>query len=201
MLDHENEYCSFREVSALIISWNAGATTPSHLRTPSGYQHFFQEVISRNQQADILMFGFQELIDLEDKKMTASEPIPKIGLDPCGLSLIESLFKGSKRKDAAEQEHMSHQYRAWRDYLIKCTEEAGSPSDPYQVLHTASMVGLFSCVFVKASQYRHIRSLDIGEIKRGMGGLHGNKVRLNHGSDCILHAHHNPGGNCDSIHS
>ena len=48
--------------------------------------------------------------------------------------------------------------------------------EPYHLLHTASMVGLFSCVFIKASARAHIRNLHATEIKRGMGGLHGNKV-------------------------
>lgn len=50
------------------------------------------------------------------------------------------------------------------------------PDEPYHLLHTASMVGLFSCVFVKASQRNHIRNVSAAEIKRGLGGLHGNKV-------------------------
>lgn len=50
--------------------------------------------------------------------------------------------------------------------------------EPYHLLHTGSMVGLFSCIFVKASHRTHIRNVAAAEIKRGMGGLHGNKVRL-----------------------
>lgn len=50
------------------------------------------------------------------------------------------------------------------------------PDEPYHLLHTASMVGLFSCVFVKASQRTHISNVSAAEIKRGLGGLHGNKV-------------------------
>ena len=49
-------------------------------------------------------------------------------------------------------------------------------NEPYHLLHTASMVGLFSCVFIKASQRHHIRNINATEIKLGMGGLHGNKV-------------------------
>lgn len=48
--------------------------------------------------------------------------------------------------------------------------------EPYQLLHTASMVGLFSCTFIKASQRNRVHNLNAAEIKRGMGGLHGNKV-------------------------
>ena len=59
---------------------------------------------------------------------------------------------------------------------MKCVEDASTPSNPYRILHTASMVGLFSCIFVKSSHYRQVRGVGTGEIKRGMGGLHGNKV-------------------------
>ncbi|KAL9027185.1 MAG: hypothetical protein Q9196_004263 [Gyalolechia fulgens] len=37
------------------------------------------------------------------------------------------------------------------------------------------MVGLFSCIFVKATQRSRISNVHATEIKRGMGGLHGNK--------------------------
>ena len=52
-------------------------------------------------------------------------------------------------------------------------------NEPYHLMHTASMVGLFSCVFIKASQRHRIRNINAAEIKRGMGGLHGNKVSVN----------------------
>ena len=52
------------------------------------------------------------------------------------------------------------------------------PSEPYHLLHTASLVGLFSCVFIKASHQTHVGNLHATEVKRGIGGLHGNKVSL-----------------------
>ena len=74
---------------------------------------------------------------------------------------------------------MSRQYRAWRDYLVRCIEDNMPSNEPYHLMHTASMVGLFSCVFIKASQRHRIRNINAAEIKRGMGGLHGNKVSVN----------------------
>ena len=71
---------------------------------------------------------------------------------------------------------MSRQYRAWRDYLVRCIEDSMPSNEPYHLLHIASMVGLFSCVFIKGSQRHQIHNIDAAEIKRGMGGLHGNKV-------------------------
>ena len=72
---HEAEFCSFRELSALVISWNAGAASPSYLRHEKPSNHFFSDVIVSSNFPDILVFGFQELVDLEDKKLTASEPL------------------------------------------------------------------------------------------------------------------------------
>ncbi|KAL9595953.1 MAG: hypothetical protein Q9219_006113 [cf. Caloplaca sp. 3 TL-2023] len=57
------------------------------------------------------------------------------------------------------------------------------------------MVGLFSCVFVKASQRPCITNLCAKEIKRGMGGLHGNKGALilrfcfDDTSICLINCH------------
>ncbi len=75
---------------------------------------------------------------------------------------------------------MSRQYRAWRDHLTRSIEDHMALDEPYHLLHTASMVGLFTCIFVKASERANVRNLNASEVKRGMGGLHGNKV-------CTLH--------------
>ena len=71
---------------------------------------------------------------------------------------------------------MSRQYRAWRDLLIQSIEECSLPNDSYKLVHTANLVGLFSCVFIKSSQRGRLSNINTGEVKRGMGGLHGNKV-------------------------
>jgi len=51
------------------------------------------------------------------------------------------------------------------------------PKEPYILLHTASLVGLFTCVFVKSAHRAKIKEVHAAEVKTGMGGLHGNKVR------------------------
>lgn len=70
---------------------------------------------------------------------------------------------------------MSHQYRDWRDFLLKSLDDYMAPGDLYHLLHTATLVGLFTCIFVKASIRDRVRNLSASEVKRGMGGLHGNK--------------------------
>lgn len=91
------------------------------------------------------------------------------------MIMIESFFK-SKKNDEHGNEHLSRAYRAWRDHLSWCLEEYMPAKDPYVLLHTGSLVGLFSCVFVKAALRSRIKDVQVAEVKTGMGGLHGNKV-------------------------
>nr|POE87251.1 putative inositol polyphosphate 5-phosphatase c9g1.10c [Quercus suber] len=177
MLAHDSEYCTFRELSVAVLTWNAGASKPQYLQGSMDDSNFLYEYLNTGKSADILVFGFQELVDLEDKKVTA-----------------KSFFK-SKKKDPREPEHMSHQYRAWRDYLIRCVENFTGPTDTYTLLHTASLVGLFSCIFVRSSERSRIRHMHTAEVKRGMGGLHGNKgalvtrMILDDSSVCFVNCH------------
>ncbi|KAI9812950.1 MAG: hypothetical protein M1826_002733 [Phylliscum demangeonii] len=161
MHQRDVEYCDFREVSALVVTWNVGASVPESMRHDAGEGDFFRELLPPDDLPDIIVFGFQELVDLENKKITA-----------------KSLFRSSKRSHAHDPEHISRQYRAWRDYLSRRLEEHMHGQEPYELLHTASLVGLFTCIFVKASQREGVQSPVGSEIKRGMGGLHGNKGAL-----------------------
>ena len=72
MQERDAEYCEFREITVVVVTWNAGATTPASLRHDEKNTNFFREVIQPHNPPDILVFGFQELVDLEDKKLTAS---------------------------------------------------------------------------------------------------------------------------------
>ena len=55
------------------MTWNAGASTPHSLRYAEQDKNFFPNLLKESGVPDILVFGFQELVDLEDKKTTASE--------------------------------------------------------------------------------------------------------------------------------
>ena len=76
MQDHDIDYCSFREITALVVTWNAGASTPTHFRYEENRPQFFRDILQAGEPPDLLIFGFQELVDLEDKKLTASEYCP-----------------------------------------------------------------------------------------------------------------------------
>ncbi len=72
MHEHEADYCSFRKINATIVTWNAGASTPASFRQNERNSRIFMEMLHVETPSDLLVFGFQELVDLEDKKLTAS---------------------------------------------------------------------------------------------------------------------------------
>ncbi|RDA93026.1 hypothetical protein CP533_0730, partial [Ophiocordyceps camponoti-saundersi (nom. inval.)] len=157
MKSKDVEYCDFQEMRATVMTWNAGASTPHSLRYSDSDASFFRELVQSSSAPEIFIFGFQELVDLEDKTATAKR------------------FLKAKKKEGADQERMSHQYRDWRDFLIKTLDDYAPADDLYHLLHSAPLVGLFTCVFVKGSLRERIRNVSAAEVKRGMGGLHGNK--------------------------
>ncbi|KAJ9659456.1 hypothetical protein H2201_007347 [Coniosporium apollinis] len=148
MQEHDEDYCDFREIMALVMTWNAGAAKPSSLKHDEHGGSFFQDLLRPDDPPDILVFGFQELVDLENKKVTA-----------------KSFFKSNKKKDATVQEHMSHQYRDWRDFLMRSIDDTMPADQTYELLHAANLVGLFTCVFVKSSERTRIRDVNAAEIK------------------------------------
>ena len=94
---------------------------------------------------------------------------------------LESILKGKNKSKAspAIQEHMSHQYRVWQEKLVSALRVATSPDgEQYVLLHSATLVGLFTCIFVRQSEKLNVRKLSATEVKTGLGGLHGNKVPL-----------------------
>jgi hypothetical protein len=72
MQDRDVEYCNFREIKAVVLTWNAGASTPGSVRTSD----FIRDAVTPEDPPEILIFGFQELVDLENKKITASTSFP-----------------------------------------------------------------------------------------------------------------------------
>ncbi|KAL2255662.1 hypothetical protein VTK26DRAFT_2927 [Humicola hyalothermophila] len=157
MKSKDHEYCHFEQINALVLTWNAGASTPHSLRYSESDAVFMQNLLQSSDSPDIIVFGFQELVDLEDKTATAKR------------------FLKPKKKEGSDQERMSHQYRDWRNFLAQSLDDYMSHGGLYQILHTAPLVGLFTCIFVKADLRERISNLSSAEVKRGMGGLHGNK--------------------------
>jgi Endonuclease/Exonuclease/phosphatase family 2 len=173
MQKREAEYCSSRELKIVVCTWNAGASKPSDLSRGQTDGEFITSVVNSIEEPDIVVFGFQELIDLENKKMTASTflRVP---------SNAESLLKGKSRSKALPviQEHMSHQYRVWQDKIVAAIRMANITQDDYTLLHSATLVGLFTCILVRPKERLNIHNLSATQVWTGLGGLHGNKGAL-----------------------
>ena len=156
MQQRDVDYCRFREIRASVLTWNVGASSPYDIRND-----FLADAIHVEDPPEILVFGFQELIDLEDKAVTAKNIL--------GLG---------KKKDASKAEHISRVYREWRDYLGKCIHRYMDTSVSYTEVHTSSLIGLFLCVFVRQDEKRNIRGVSAADVKCGMKGHYGNKGAL-----------------------
>ena len=90
MQAHDIEYCTFREVKTVVVTWNAGASTPTNLQHDEESASFLEEIFQAHEPPDILVFGFQELVDLEDKKLTASK-------NPRSNGSLQSVLKSSRK--------------------------------------------------------------------------------------------------------
>jgi hypothetical protein len=158
MHERNIEYCTFREVRVAIMTWNVGAISPFDLRSGD----FIADAIHAEDPPEILAFGFQEVVDLEDRAVTAKS----------------ILGFGKKKDNVKTEQHQSRIYREWRDYLSKCINNFTAGRYTYSELHTSSLVGLFQCIFVRQEERQHIRNLCATDVKCGLKGHYGNKGAL-----------------------
>ncbi|RMZ77215.1 hypothetical protein DV738_g4512, partial [Chaetothyriales sp. CBS 135597] len=172
--ERELSYCSFREIRAAVVTWNCGACTPHELRTD-----FIADAIHSDDPPEILAFGFQEVVDLEDRAVTA-----------------KSIFGFGKKKDVdSTEQHQSRVYREWRDYLSKLISRYTGGQYTYSELHTSSLIGLFQCIFIRQEERTRIRNVHATNIKCGMKGRYGNKGGLvtrfiiDDTSVCLINCH------------
>ncbi|BGP37755.1 hypothetical protein JCM10449v2_001677 [Rhodotorula kratochvilovae] len=153
------DYCTFRSVRALCISWNIDASRPGDLHGSVDNLDFLRAALTSAESPDIISIGFQEVIDLEDKKLTA-----------------KSMLMGKKKAtDGKMSDSISSAYRQWHDKLVQAVRLNMPPETPYTVVHVADMIGLFSLVFVKNSEVPRLRDVAHITVKTGMGGRYGNK--------------------------
>jgi hypothetical protein len=73
MLNRQADYCTFRQVKLLVCSWNIDSAKPHDLSGTVENALFLEQVLGSVESPDIIVFGFQEVIPLTDKKLTASE--------------------------------------------------------------------------------------------------------------------------------
>lgn len=162
LLKREHAFSTFRNLKVLIVTWNVDAAKPETLTGDPENVRFLHDVLSSVDSPDIISFGFQEVIDLESRKMAA-----------------KTVLLGGKKKgeEGKINEKVTSSYKRWHDRLIQAVRLAMPPDVPYTVIHTESLVGLFTCAFVKNAERASLKDAAIATIKRGMGGRYGNKVR------------------------
>ncbi|PKI84210.1 hypothetical protein MVES_002141 [Malassezia vespertilionis] len=174
---HAARFSTYHSLRILNLTYNINAASPDDLFGVVDNMELFQRVLrnassfasAKNNEycdtfntPDVIVFGFQELVDLEDKRLTAKR-----------------ILLGHKRKDGKEQDsHSSSQVRAWRDKLASFLRLVLPPEAPYTLLLSDSLVGLFTCVFVKQSLTPRIRDPVTFSVKTGLGGHYGNKGAL-----------------------
>lgn len=173
-------FSTSRTLRVLELTYNIGAASPSSLFGLVDNMELFQRVLRNScvfsapsesaaneycdaySSPDIIVFGFQELIDLEDKRLTAKR-----------------LLLGNKRREGKDFDNkISSQHKAWHDQLVNFVRLVLPPEAPYSVLLSESMVGLFSMVFVKSNLREHTREQMSYQVKTGLGGHYGNKGAL-----------------------
>jgi len=71
MEKREVEYCTFRDLNIVLCTWNIGASKPSDLARGNPPENFIENVLRSMDSPDLIVFGFQELVDLENKRLTA----------------------------------------------------------------------------------------------------------------------------------
>ncbi|KAG5518681.1 hypothetical protein PMAC_002650 [Pneumocystis sp. 'macacae'] len=161
MCKRDEEFCIFRDINITVCTWNAGASRPNDLNSSTDDFSFFEKVLESPNPPEIIVFGFQELVDLENKRLTAKH-----------------LMKFKKKDSKQLQEHMSSQYSAWKERLTNEIITYVQSEFQYCLLHSENLVGLFTCIFTKTSIKSHIKKLNSIHVKTGLGGLHGNKGAL-----------------------
>lgn len=91
------------------------------------------------------------------------------------IFLKESMFMGRKSEKKLN-ENITQRYKLWHDKLKKIIREYASNENLYEIVSSENLVGLFTCIFAKKSEFKSIRDTDIAIRKTGLKGLHGNKV-------------------------
>ncbi|KAG8720290.1 hypothetical protein FRC08_000650 [Ceratobasidium sp. 394] len=179
MQKREQQYSTYRDIKVLICTWNIDSQKPDSLSGDYN-RNFFDNMLKSGDRPDIIVFGFQEVIDLENKKLTAKTV----------------LLGGQKSKTEGKiSEKVSRSYKLWYDKLVYHIRLAFGGEEPYTAIHSENLVGLFTCIFVRKPECISLTDPSITTVKRGMKGRYGNKGAiiarfvLDDTSFCFLNCH------------
>lgn len=83
---------------------------------------------------------------------------------------------GKRKTDDGMLETATGAYKRWKDHLALEVRTAMPKDVTYCLSHSESLIGLFSCIFVKNTERPTFDDVSVTTIKRGMKGWYGNKV-------------------------
>ncbi|EAU82410.2 type I inositol-1,4,5-trisphosphate 5-phosphatase 11 [Coprinopsis cinerea okayama7 len=162
LIKNEGSFSTFHDITLLMLTFNISASRPDALNTDPGNQEFFNEFFaSVDQPPDILTFSFQEVVDLENRRI-----------------LTKSVFlMTTGKKGDALSDRVTGNYKRWYDRLVLALKTQYGPMGlEYDMVAVESLVGLFSCTFVKkSSPPLMLKDIAMTFVKTGFGGKYGNK--------------------------
>ncbi|KAI9294587.1 DNase I-like protein [Neoconidiobolus thromboides FSU 785] len=165
------EYSNYKEIDLRICSFNVGANKPEEVINSKNSDYLLEWI--GDGLPDIIVFGFQEVVNLDSKKVTA-----------------KSIFQ---RKEEKKERMISSRYNEWKIQLLNFIQQ--NYSMDYEILISENMIGLFSLIIIKSELKSQIHLLECVINKTGFGGLHGNKggilvkFLLHDSSFCFINCH------------
>jgi len=100
-------------MNVLIVSWNCDSARPDSLSgEPRKFNFLHDALHSVEEPPDTITFGFQEVIDLENRKMAAKS----------------ILLGGKKKQDDLLSEKVTGAYKRWYGRLIPAVKSAKDTS-------------------------------------------------------------------------
>ena len=152
MLKNEADFSTFRHIKLLVCSWNIDSCKPADLQGDAVNMNFLSNAIASSidpaiasdEPPEIIVFSFQEVVDLENKKVTASRShtLHRARASQLKSECAESMLLGKKKADQMFSDHVSHQYTRWHDRLSQAVRTAMPSTAPYSVVHAENLVGV-----------------------------------------------------------
>ncbi|KAJ3270169.1 hypothetical protein HDV01_000504 [Terramyces sp. JEL0728] len=143
------EFSSHTPIDVVIVSYNLDSRKPIDMDTGDQIDRTFLQDFISNNSADIYVFGFQELIDLENKSANA-----------------KTFLSGTKKSNSVEHK-MDQRLKLWQERLLHLFPKS------VEVVKVSQLVGLFQCIISRKTFV--LRDTAINYVKTGLKGLHGNK--------------------------
>ncbi|KAJ3415822.1 hypothetical protein HDV05_004095 [Chytridiales sp. JEL 0842] len=182
--ERDSAFCNYRTLKVFVGSWNIDANKPEALDGRPEHEQVLQQWFTqmRNDEPEMIVIGFQELVDLESKKVNAKKML---------FQGTTKTIKGHKNNHA--KSNADGRFTAWKERLTRCVRELLGAK--YRMVECQQLVGLFQCIFIQEKETLRLRAVSTHQVKTGLGGFHGNKGAvatrfiLEESSFCFVNCH------------